>query len=179
VRALPGDGDAAQRRIVAATVAGLRVVNVYAPNGQAVGSDKYAYKLDWFRRLRGFLDAAFDAGAPVVLCGDLNVAPEDRDVHDPDRWRGEIMCSEPERAAFGALTAWGLVDALRLHRAEGGLFTWWDYRAGAFHRGWGLRIDHILLTRPLADRCTRVEIDRDERKGVRPSDHAPVVATLA
>jgi len=178
LRALPGDGEDAPRRILVTTLEGLRVVNVYAPNGQAVGSDKYAYKLEWYRRLRAFLDAAFDPRAPLVLCGDLNVAPEDRDVHDPERWRDQIMCSGPERAAFRELTAWGLSDALRLHRQEGGLFTWWDYRAGAFHRGWGLRIDHILVTAPLAARCGPVEIDRDERKGAKPSDHVPVVAAL-
>ncbi len=98
---------------------------------------------------------------------------------DPEKWRGQIMFSDPERAAFRELIAWGLRDSLRLHRQEGGLFTWWDYRAGAFHRGWGLRIDHILLTPALAARCHAVEIDRDERKGTKPSDHAPVVATLA
>lgn len=178
VRALPGDGPDGPRRLLVTTLEGLRIVNVYAPNGQAVGSDKYAYKLDWYRRLREFLDEVFDPHDPIILCGDLNVAPEDRDVWDPEKWRGEIMCSEPEREAFRALAGWGLADSLRLHRAEHGLYTWWDYRAGAFHRGWGLRIDHILLSAPLAGRCTAVEIDRDERKGDKPSDHVPVVATL-
>ena len=178
-RALPDDGDDAQRRLLVADVGGLRVVNVYGPNGQEVGSEKYAYKLDWYRRFRAFLDAGADAGRPVVVCGDLNIAPEDRDVWDPERWRGQVMASEPERAAFRSLLAWGLSDALRLHRLEGGLFTWWDYRAGAFHRGWGLRIDHILVSASVARGCSAVEIDRDERKGPKPSDHVPVVATLA
>ena len=179
VRALDDAADP-QRRVLGATVGGLRIVNLYAPNGGEVGSDKYAYKLDWYRRLRAFLDARADPRAPLVLCGDLNVAPEDRDVWDPVQWRDQTLCSEPERAAFHALTAWGLQDALRLHHPEtGGLYTWWDYRAGAFHRGWGLRIDHILLTAPLAARCLAVEIDREARKGPKPSDHAPVLVTLA
>jgi exodeoxyribonuclease-3 len=115
-----------------------------------------------------------------VLCGDLNIAPEDIDVWDPEQWRGQIMVSDPEREAFRALASWGLADSLRRHHpGRTGLHTWWDYRAGAFHRGWGLRIDHILLSPAAARRCEAVEIDRDERKGKKPSDHAPVVATLA
>lgn len=178
-RRLPDDADDAQRRLLVARTAGLKVMSVYGPNGQEVGSEKYAYKLDWYRRFRAFLDASSAPEEPLVLCGDLNIAPEDRDVWDPEKWRGQIMASDPERSVFRDLLHWGLRDSLRLHRAEGGLFTWWDYRAGAFHRGWGLRIDHILLTPALAARCTAVEIDRDERKGEKPSDHAPVVATLA
>ena len=168
-----------QRRVLIATVGGLRILNVYAPNGGEVGSDKYAYKLDWYRRLRAFLDARVDPTAPVVLCGDLNIAPEDRDVWDPAAWRGQTMCSEPEREAFRQLAGWGLTDALRLREPDAvGLYTWWDYRAGAFHRGWGLRIDHVLLSAPLSTRCAAVQIDRDERKGPKPSDHAPVLAML-
>jgi exodeoxyribonuclease-3 len=180
VRDLGPGGPDDQRRLLLATVGDLRVLCVYVPNGGEVGSDKYAYKLDWYRRLRAFLDARLDPGAPLALCGDFNVAPEDRDVWNPAEWRDQTMCTAPEREAFRALLAWGLVDALRLRRPEeGGLFTWWDYRAGAFHRGWGLRIDHVLLTAPLAARCREVEIERAERKGPKPSDHAPVVATLA
>ena len=179
LRAWPDGVEDPQRRLLGATIEGVRVLNVYAPNGGEVGSDKYTYKLEWYRRLRAFLDQAVDPAAPVVLCGDLNVAPEDRDVWDPDQWRGQTLCTEPERAAFRSLTAWGFQDALRLHQPEtGGLYTWWDYRAGAFHRGWGLRIDHVLLTAPLAARSAAVEIDRAERKGAKPSDHAPVVLTL-
>jgi len=178
-RALPGDASDAQRRLLVADVGGLRVVNVYGPNGQEVGSEKYAYKLDWYRRFRAFLDIDAGARRDMVICGDLNIAPEDRDVWDAERWRGRIMCSEPERAVFRGLLDWGLADSLRLHRQEGGLFTWWDYRAGAFHRGWGLRIDHILLAPSVAGVCTTVEIDREERKGDKPSDHVPVVATLS
>src|SRR2546422_626277 len=178
-RRLPDEGNDAQRRLLVARVAGLKVMSIYGPNGQEVGSDKYAYKLDWYRRFRAFLETSSKPDEALVLCGDLNIAPEDRDVWDPEKWRGQIMFSDPERAAFRDLVSWGLRDSLRLHRQEGGLFTWWDYRAGAFHRGWGLRIDHVLLTPALAARCLSVEIDRDERKGKKPSDHAPVVATLA
>ena len=180
IRSLPDDGPDAPRRLLMATIDGCRVINVYAPNGGEVGSDKYAYKLDWYRRLRTALEAWVTPAEPVVLCGDLNVAPEDRDVHDPEAWRGQTLCTEPEREALRRLLAWGFRDALRLHHPEaGGLYTWWDYRAGAFHRGWGLRIDHVLLSVPLAARCTSVEIDRQERKGPKPSDHAPVLATFA
>ncbi len=179
VRVLPGDGADAQRRLLVTTIGGARIVNVYAPNGGELGSPKYAYKLAWYRRLRAFLEVAFGAGDDLALCGDLNIAPEDRDVWDPEQWRGQVMCSEPERDCFRALLDWGLTDSLRMRRCEdGGLYTWWDYRAGAFHRNWGLRIDHILLSPPLATRCSAVEIDRDERKGPRPSDHVPVIATL-
>lgn len=178
VKDLAGDGPEANRRLIAATIKGIRVVNVYAPNGGTVGSDKYQYKLDWYRWLREMLNESFDAGGNVLVCGDFNVAPEDRDVWDPEQWRDEVLFSEPEKEALRNLMGWGLSDALRLHRQEGGLYTWWDYRAGAFHRGWGLRIDHILLSQPLVKRCTAVEIDRNERKGEKPSDHVPVVATI-
>ena len=177
-RALPGDGADAERRLLAAEVAGVTVASVYCPNGSEVGSDKYAYKLDWYARLRRLLDQSFSPDRPLAVCGDFNVAPEDRDVWDPERWRGQVLCSDAERRALGELTAWGLEDVLRRRRPEGGIYTWWDYRFGAFHRGWGLRIDHVLATPPLAARCVAVEVDRDERKGDRPSDHAPVVATF-
>jgi exodeoxyribonuclease-3 len=178
VFSLPGDEPDIDRRILVATIEGIRVASVYAPNGGSVGSDKYAYKLAWYRRLREFLDASFNPQSDVVLCGDFNVAPEDRDVWDPVMWKGRVLFSEPEKEALRSLMAWGLKDALRLHHSEGGLYTWWDYRAGALHRGWGLRIDHILITESLGKRCVNVEIERDERKGPKPSDHAPVVAIL-
>jgi len=178
-RALPGDTDESERRLLAASVAGVDVVSVYCPNGQEVGSEKYAYKLDWYRRLRQLLEARWAPDRPLAICGDFNVAPEDRDVWDPERWRGQVLFSDPEKEALAALTSWGLVDTLRTRRPEGGLYTWWDYRFGAFHRGWGLRIDHILATSPLAARCLAVEVDRDERKGDKPSDHAPVIAKFA
>ncbi len=179
VRCLPDDGPDAQRRILVTTIDGVRIVNVYAPNGGELGSPRYAYKLEWYRRLRAFLAAAFDPGEDLVLCGDLNIAPEERDVWDPEQWRGQVMCSEPERDCFRALAGCGLTDALRMQQPEtGGLYTWWDYRAGAFRRNRGLRIDHILLSPSLAKRCSAVEIDREERKGARPSDHAPVIAAI-
>jgi exodeoxyribonuclease III len=178
VRGLPGDGPEADKRLLAATVGGVRVIGVYCPNGGEVGSDKYAFKLDWFARLQAFLEASVRPEAPAVLCGDINVAPGDEDVWDPARWRDQILCSEPERAAFRGLLGCGFVDALRLRHQEGGIYTWWDYRMGAFHRGWGLRIDHVLASRGLAPRCVEVAVDRDARKGDKPSDHAPVIATF-
>lgn len=177
-RGLPGDGPDAEKRLLAATISGVRVVNVYCPNGGEVGSGKYAGKLEWFGRLRAFLETSVSPGAPVVVLGDFNVAPEDRDVWDPEAWRGQILCTEPEREAFRSLLAWGLVDALRALRQDGGVYTWWDYRMGAFHRGWGLRIDHVLASPSLASRCVDVTVDRDARKGKKPSDHAPVIATF-
>jgi exodeoxyribonuclease-3 len=178
VRGLPDEGEEAPCRMIAGTFAGVRVINLYAPNGGEVGSDKYVYKLDWYRRLRTFLDSALTPKHEVLLCGDFNVAPEDRDVWDPEKWRGQILFSEPEKSALKNLIDWGLTDALRMHHRESGLYTWWDYREGAFHRGWGVRIDHILLSPPLAERCSAVEIDREERKGQKPSDHAPVIANF-
>jgi exodeoxyribonuclease-3 len=179
IRGLRGDPPDAERRFLAATVEGVRVVDVYVPNGKAVGDPAYELKLEWLRRLRSWLDDACDPAADVVLCGDMNVAPEDRDVWDVALWQGQNLFSEPEKGAFRDLLKWGLTDTVRLHHPEPGLYTWWDYRAGAFHRGWGLRIDHILASAPLAARCTAVGVNRDERKGEKPSDHAPVVATFA
>ncbi len=178
VKSLPGDESDTQSRLLAATAHGIRIFDIYAPNGSEVGSDKYDYKLEWYRRLRRYLDQSVKATDEVLICGDLNVAPEDRDVWDPELWRDKILFSEPEKRAFQVLLEWGLSDAMRMHHQEGGLYTWWDYRAGAFHRGWGMRIDHILVSAPLAKRCVAVEIDRNERKGDKPSDHAPVIATF-
>ncbi len=176
IKNLPGEDS--QSRLLSARIQGVRVINIYAPNGSEVGSDKYTYKLDWYRRLRSYLDSNIRPDDEVLICGDFNGAPEDRDVWDPEQWRDKILFSEPEKQAFRSLIEWGLRDALRLHHQEGGLYSWWDYRAGAFHRGWGMRIDHVLITTPLAKRCTAVEIDRNERKGEKPSDHAPVIATF-
>ncbi len=178
VRALPGDASDSDCRMLSATIEGMRIFNMYAPNGQSVESEKYRYKLAWFQRLRAVLDGC-DPKAEVLLCGDFNVAPEDLDVWDPEQWRGQILCSDPERGAFGKILEWGFVDTLRFHHPEAGVYTWWDYRGGAFHRGWGMRIDHILASAPLARRCTGVEVDREERKGEKPSDHAPVIASFS
>jgi len=165
------------KRVIAATVGGVRVVCLYAPNGQEPGSEKYAYKLRWYEALTTWLKKEVD-GKTAVL-GDLNIAPEPRDVHDPKRWEGKIHFSEPERAAFRALIELGYQDAFRLFEQPEKQFTWWDYRLAAFQRGWGLRIDHILLSPALAKHCTACAIDVEPRKLERPSDHAPVLADLA
>ena len=167
-----------QQRIVAATIDGMRVVCAYVPNGQSVGSDKYAYKLDWLAALRDWLAAELQATPSLALLGDYNVAPADRDVHDPAAWVGSVLVSEPERAAFQALCALDLVDAFRLFDQADKLFSWWDYRQMAFRRNMGMRIDHILLSPPLAARCTACTIDKAPRKLEQPSDHTPVIATL-
>jgi exodeoxyribonuclease-3 len=170
------DQEGAHARLLAGTFAGVRIVNVYIPNGQAVGSEKFEFKLDWMKRLRGFFDNNYQTGAPVILCGDFNVAPEDRDVHNPQLWQERIMCSQAERAALDEIKRWGFTDAFRLHHEEGGQFSWWDYRAGAFRRNMGLRIDHMWVTEPLIARSTNTWIDIEPRTWERPSDHAPVVA---
>ncbi len=180
-RGFPGDEDAgelrsAQSRLITTTVEGINIVNVYIPNGQAVGSEKYAFKLDWMNRLREFFDAHYDPSTPVLLCGDFNVAPEDRDVHDVRLWQGRIMFSEQERATLQHIKDWGFTDAFRLHEEAGGKFTWWDYRAGAFRRNLGLRIDHVWVTKPLVSRSVRAWIDMEPRTWGKPSDHAPVIA---
>ena len=165
-----------QRRTIAATVAGVRVVNLYVVNGQAVGSEKYEYKLAWLRQVTEHLRTEVRAHEHTVVAGDFNIAPEDRDVHDPEEWRDSILCSGPERDALGAIAALGLADTFRRFEQPEGSFSWWDYRAAAFRRNRGLRIDLILASSGLARRCTSCRIDRDARARERPSDHAPVVA---
>ena len=165
-----------QARVIAATFAGVRITCVYAPNGRAVSSPAFAYKLEWFRRLRDCVARTQAKNSEIIVCGDFNVAPEDRDVHDPALWRDAIMCSEQERAAFVALEQVGLKDTLRIHHPEPGLFTWWDYRMLAFPKNRGLRIDEILASEVLAARCVDAGIDREMRKGSDPSDHAPIWA---
>lgn len=178
VRGLPGDAADAERRVIAATFDGVRVVSVYAPNGTALDSPRYSEKLAWYRRFRQWLDDAVPPTASLVLAGDFNVAPEDRDVWDAEAWRGQLLFTEPEKAALRHLAGWGLTDLLRRHHPEETVYTWWDYRGGAFHRGWGLRIDHILASASMTSRCTGVAVHRDERKGEKPSDHAPVMASF-
>lgn len=175
-RGFPDDDSTAQSRLIAATVEDVRVVNIYLPNGQAIGSDKYIFKLDWMKRLRSFLDANCLVNAQVLLCGDFNVAPEDRDVHDPKAWEGSVLVSDAERAALEEIKSWGFIDLFRLHNQEEKQFSWWDYRAMAFRRNMGLRIDHIWVTPTLASRSTSVTIDKEPRKWERPSDHTPVIA---
>jgi exodeoxyribonuclease III len=178
-RGYPGDDETAQSRLITTTVNGINIVNVYVPNGQMVGSEKYEVKLAWMRRLREFFDENYDQTKPVLLCGDFNVAPEERDVHDVRLWQGRIMFSEQEHAALKYIQEWGFEDAFRLHTEEGGKFSWWDYRAGAFRRNLGLRIDHIWITEPLVSRNVRTWIDREPRTWDKPSDHAPVIAEFS
>jgi exodeoxyribonuclease-3 len=170
----PGAGDANEARFVTALCAGVRVASAYAPNGRALDTEFYAAKLDWFDRLLGWLREEASPDDALVVGGDLNVAPADADVWDPAAFVGATHVSLPEREAFARLLDWGLTDAYRLRHPEGGRFTWWDYRAGCFHKGMGMRIDHLLVTRRVAERCEAAEIDRDARKGPQPSDHAPV-----
>ncbi len=172
------DEEDAQTRLLAATINGVRVISAYFPNGASVGSDKWAYKLAWMARLRAYLET-LDPKAPAVLCGDFNVAPEDaRDVAFPEQWKGSVLTHADARAALEAIRAWGFLDAVRLHHHAAGPYTWWDYRSLGFVRNDGLRIDHVYITAPLAPRCTDAYVDRDERKGEKPSDHAPVLVIL-
>ena len=174
---IPGFDDD-QKRVIAATVDGVRVVCVYCPNGQALDSDKYPYKLAWFDALAAWLKDELARHPKLVVLGDYNVAPEDRDVHDPEAWKDSVLVSEPEREAFRKLLALGLKDSFRLFEQPEKSFSWWDYRMMGFRRNHGLRIDHILLSEPLAAACTGASIDRDMRRLERPSDHAPVLAEV-
>jgi len=167
-----------QKRVIAATVDGVRIVCLYAPNGQAVGSDKYEYKLRWYAALRDWLDAELQQHPRLAVLGDLNIAPEDRDVHDPKAWEGQVLVSEAERAAFRALLGLGLNDSFRLFAQPDKSFSWWDYRMMGFRRNAGLRIDHILLSPELVPRCAACSIDKGPRRLERPSDHTPVIAEL-
>jgi len=178
-RGFADDDETSHRRLISGVVGGVRVISAYFPNGQAVGTDKFAYKLDWIGKLRQYLETRCRASEPLVLCGDYNIAPEDRDVHDPAAWAGSVLCSEPERQALQAVQEWGLVDTFRLHEAASGFYSWWDYRQFAFRRNLGLRIDHVWATEPLAARCVGAWIDKTPRALERPSDHAPVVAEFA
>lgn len=175
---IPGFADE-QKRLIAATAGNVRVVCGYFPNGQSVGSDKYAYKLKWIEALTAWLREELGRHPRLALAGDYNIAPEERDVHDPKAWEGQVLFSEPERAAFRALQALGLKDAFRLFEQPERIYTWWDYRMMAFRRNMGLRIDHILLSDALARGCTACTVDKEVRKAERPSDHAPVIAELA
>ncbi len=176
-RDIPGFDDS-QKRVIAATVDGVRVVCVYIPNGQEVGSEKYAYKLKWLAALTGWLREEMQRYPRLALLGDFNIAPENRDVHDPQAWLGQILCSEPERDAFRRFLELGMTDAFRLFDQPEKSFSWWDYRMMAFRRNIGLRIDHILLSTELSSYCTACNIDKAPRKRERPSDHAPVIAEL-
>lgn len=175
------DGGSAdpEARLLTATCGGVRVATVYVPNGREVGHEQYHRKLAWLERVRGHLGAVAAPDDDVVVCGDFNVAPDDRDVWDPELCHGGTHVSGPEREALARTEAWGLLDVLRLRHADDALYSWWDYQAGAFHKHWGMRIDLLLASRPLADRLSWVLIDRNARKGQKPSDHAPLIAQFA
>ena len=177
VRNIPGFDDP-QARVIAATVDGIRIVGAYFPNGQAPGSEKFVYKMRWLDALRAWLQAELAVHPALVLLGDFNIAPEDRDVHDPIAWAGQIHCTPEERAQFAALVELGLVDAFRLFEQPPKAWSWWDYRNLAFRRNQGLRIDIILVSPALQARTTACVIDKLPRKNERPSDHAPVIVTL-
>jgi exodeoxyribonuclease-3 len=168
-----------QSRVISGTVRGVRVVDVYVPNGQAVGTDKYAYKLEWLSHLTRWLAGELRRHERLVVVGDFNIAPEERDVHDPKAWEGQVLFSEPERAALRGLLDLGLVDVFRRFEQPPKAYSWWDYRSLAFRRNAGLRIDLVLASEPLAARCTACTIDKEPRRWERPSDHAPVYATFA
>ena len=170
--------DDPQQRVLTAGILGLNIVNVYVPNGQAVGSEKYAYKLAWLEGLREYLQQLKQKQAPVVVLGDFNIAPADNDVYDPKAWDGQVLVSEAEREAWRAILALGLVDSYRELDKDNPMFTWWDYRNMAFRRNFGLRIDHVLVSDSLAPQCKSVSVDKDARKAERPSDHAPVSLSL-
>ena len=174
-----GDGvDDPQARLIAAKVDEVHIISAYVPNGQSVGSEKWTYKLQWMRRLRHYLERRFDSSIPLLLCGDFNVARDDLDVATPAQWAETVLCHQDGRHALEDIVQWGLTDVFRKHHPEGGIYSWWDYRMLAFPKNDGLRLDYIFATEPMATRCTRAEIDRDERKGKKPSDHAPVVASF-
>ena len=176
--AVPGLSDP-QKRVLAAIVDGVRVVCLYVPNGQSVDSDKYSYKLSWLATVTAWLKDESAAYPRLAVVGDFNIAPDDRDVHDPKAWEGQVLCSAPERKAFQDMIAIGLKDSFRLFEQTAQSFTWWDYRMNAFRRKMGLRIDHILVSETLALNCRACTIDVDPRRNERPSDHAPVVVDLA
>jgi len=175
VTGIPGFADE-QKRVIAATCDGVRIVCVYIPNGQSVDSDKYQYKLSWLEALQAWLKEELVRYPKLALLGDYNIAPEDRDVYDPEGWKGNVLVSEPERAAFHGLEQLGLRDSFRLFEQPEKSYSWWDYRMMAFRRNMGLRIDHILISQAL--QCTTCSIDKEPRKLERPSDHTPVIAEI-
>lgn len=172
---IPGLDDP-QRRVLAATCGETRLINLYVPNGESVESDKYRYKLDWLDKLTAWLKTELRQHAKLAVVGDFNIAPADPDVHDPEAWRGSVLFSDPEHAAFQRLLDLGLCDSFRRFDQPEKSFTWWDYRMNAFRRNLGLRIDHILASDALCDACTGCTIDKAPRGWERPSDHAPVIA---
>jgi exodeoxyribonuclease-3 len=180
-RGLPGDAESpdAQRRIIGATIRDVMILNLYVVNGERVGSAKYAYKLEWMQNVAALVQERYDMGEKVLVTGDFNVTIDDRDVYDPDLWREKILCSTPEREALKRIMGAGLVDGFRRFNEEPGHYTWWDFRTGGWRRNQGLRIDHFLMSDSALNACTGIEIDRAARDGEKPSDHAPVIATLS
>ena len=176
------DVDDPQARLVSAQISDVRVISAYFPNGSTVGSDKWEYKLAWMARLRALLERSYSPDQPLLVCGDTNIAIHDSDVANPDNWADSVLCAAPGREALQHVLDWGLRDVFGELHPEGGIYSWWDYRNLGFPKNDGLRIDHILATRPLADSCTEASVDRDERKGTKedkPSDHAPVIAVFS
>lgn len=178
-RGLGDDVDDPQARLIAATTFGVRVLSIYVPNGSEVGSEKYAYKLAWLGRLERHLARRYATTDALALCGDFNVAPDDLDVARPEAWAGSVLCHGEARAALERVRSFGLFDAFRRHHPEGHVYTWWDYRMLAFPKNDGLRIDHVFVTDRVLARSTAASVDRDERKGKQPSDHAPVTIEVA
>ncbi len=174
-RSFEDSGDDSQARLIAADVAGVRMISIYVPNGGDVTSDKWSYKLEWLSRLHEYLEAKTDPEKPLAVCGDFNITSDDKDVKQPELWAETVLCHHEARSAFDRLIDWGLVDAFRVVHPEGGIYSWWDYRRLGFHKNNGLRIDGVLVSKPLAERIQGAFVDRDERKGSKPSDHAPVI----
>jgi exodeoxyribonuclease-3 len=171
--------DDQESRFIDAKIENLRVMSAYVPNGQEVGAEQFVYKLEWLKRLRSYLDKNVSADESVALVGDFNICRDERDVHDPDSAEGEIFFTLPERRALQNILDFGLSDSLRLHNESAGVFSWWDYRQLGFPMNRGLRIDYVFLSQGLVDRCSKAWVERDERKGQKPSDHAPVVVELS
>ncbi len=178
-KSFPDDDADAPKRLIAATVENIRIVNTYIPNGTELWSDKFTFKLDWLQRLRKFFDATCAKDSDVLLCGDFNVAPDERDVWSVAAWEGKLHFSKPERAAIHHVKQWGFVDVFREKNGDAREFSWWNYREGAFYKNQGLRIDHIWTSENLAKKCVDCRIDREPRGAERPSDHTPVVAEFA
>jgi exodeoxyribonuclease-3 len=173
------DDDESPKRLIAATIKGVRIVDTYIPNGTALGTDKFTFKLDWLQRLRRLFDETCDNNRDVLLCGDFNVAPDELDVWDVPAWTGKLHFSIPERAAMHYVKQWGFVDLYRKMNGDVREFSWWDYREGAWQKNHGLRIDHIWTSPSLAAKCTACRIDKSTRELEKPSDHAPVIAEFA
>ena len=167
-----------QTRVISATYNGITVIDVYVPNGQSVGSDKFVYKLEWLDHLTRYIEKSLEENENLIVLGDFNIAPEDRDVYDPEGWKDKILCSKQERGALEKLFTLGLVDSFRLFKQQDASYSWWDYRAAAYRRKMGLRIDLILLSTPLAKRCASSTIDESPRGWLKPSDHTPVIVDV-